>query len=118
MVTIQQLPIVGTINGGDTFAIWATNQGDSRKVSATVLVEYVQANLSDATCDTITAREYVRIEPATVANLPSVSTAIKGAHAFVSDSNAALAAGHGNIVAGGGSNAVPVYCDGINWRIG
>ena len=118
MVTIQQLPITSAINGGDTFVLWATNQGDSRKVSATVLVEYVQANMTDAVCDTLTAREYTRVEPATVANLPGASVGIKGARAFVSDSNAALAAGLGNAVAGGGANSVPVYCDGAAWRIG
>jgi hypothetical protein len=118
MATIQQLPLAGSINGGDTFVIWATNQGDSRKVSATVLVEYVQSNLTDAVCDTLTAREYAKVNPVTVANLPSASAAIKGARAFVSDSNAALAAGIGNAVATGGSNAVPVYCDGVTWRIG
>lgn len=118
MVTIQQLPIVGTINGGDTFVIWATSQGDSRKVSATSLVEYVQISLTDAECDTITAREYSRVVPVTVANLPSASTAIKGARAIVSDSNAGLAAGIGNTAVGGSSNLVPVYCDGSAWRIG
>jgi hypothetical protein len=52
----------------------------------------------------------------TVATLPPVDVA--GSRGFVSDSNAALAAGHGNIVAGGGANFVPVYNDGTDWRIG
>lgn len=41
-----------------------------------------------------------------------------GGRTVVIDSNAALVAGHGNVVAGGGANVVPVYCDGTNWRIG
>lgn len=51
----------------------------------------------------------------TVATLPAATTRCR---AFVSDSNATLAAGLGNIVAAGGANLVPVYADGTNWRIG
>ena len=54
----------------------------------------------------------------TVALLPAASTAIAGTRAAVSNSNAALTAGIGAVVAGGGSNIVPVFCDGTNWRIG
>ena len=54
----------------------------------------------------------------TVAQLPAASTAIAGTRAAVSNSNAALTAGIGAVVAGGGSNIVPVFCDGTNWRIG
>lgn len=53
----------------------------------------------------------------TVASLPSV-TGRKGARHFVTDATAAMTAGIGAIVAGGGANNVPVYCDGTNWRIG
>ena len=52
----------------------------------------------------------------TVASLGSAATV--AARAFVTDSNATLAAGHGNTVAGGGSNKVPVVADGTNWIIG
>jgi len=54
----------------------------------------------------------------TVAQLPAAATAIAGTRAVVSDSNAALTAGIGAVVATGGSNIVPVFCDGTNWRIG
>lgn len=53
----------------------------------------------------------------TVAALPSAATSA-GKRAMVSNSNTGLAAGHGNVVAGGGADIVPVYCDGVNWRIG
>lgn len=36
----------------------------------------------------------------------------------VNNSNAALTAGIGAVVAGGGANVVPVFCDGADWRIG
>jgi hypothetical protein len=54
----------------------------------------------------------------TVATLPAAATAGAGATAFVTDSNATTTAGIGATVAGGGANKVPVYSDGINWKIG
>ena len=56
--------------------------------------------------------------PVTVASLPAASTAIAGMRMAVNNSNAALTAGIGAVVAAGGSNTVPVFCDGANWRIG
>lgn len=60
------------------------------------------------------------IETLTVATLPTsaLNWVKAGMKAFVSDSNATLASGHGNTVAGGGANFVPVYYDGSDWRIG
>ena len=51
--------------------------------------------------------------PLTVASLPAAGTA--GRRWFVSDATATTFA---SIVAGGGTNKVPVYDDGVNWRIG
>jgi len=50
----------------------------------------------------------------TVATLPSASA---GTTSFVSDSTVAHASNSGSVVAGGGSNFVPVYYDGTDWRI-
>lgn len=50
----------------------------------------------------------------TFANLPSASA---GTTAFISDSSSAHAGNSGNVVSGGGSNFVPAYYDGTNWRI-
>lgn len=49
------------------------------------------------------------------ANLPDPAIAGAGARGCVSDANATV---FGAVVAGGGTNFVPVYCDGTNWRIG
>lgn len=38
--------------------------------------------------------------------------------AFVNDSSVVAAGNFGAVVAGGGGNFVPVYADGVNWRIG
>ncbi len=51
----------------------------------------------------------------TVAQLPAASSVKAGTRGFVSDANATTFA---SIVAGGGANTVPVYSDGMNWRIG
>jgi hypothetical protein len=54
----------------------------------------------------------------TVAGLPP-SGGLIGARSFITDANQTVAANIGAIVAaGGGTNTVPVYCDGSNWRIG
>ena len=57
------------------------------------------------------------ITPVTVAQLPP-ATGNAGMHHTVSDSNAALTAGIGATVAAGGSNIVPVFCNGTVWQIG
>jgi hypothetical protein len=48
----------------------------------------------------------------------SLSSSSVGARAFVSDSNVVASGNFGAIVSGGGTNNVPVYYDGTNWRIG
>jgi len=54
-----------------------------------------------------------KLKTYTVATLPA--SPVKGWVAMVTDANATTFA---SIVAGGGSNNVPVYYDGTNWRIG
>lgn len=54
----------------------------------------------------------------TVNTLPAIVTAGVGARAFVTDASVVAAGNFGTVVAGGGTNAVPVYCDGVSWRIG
>jgi len=48
----------------------------------------------------------------------SLPTAVAGARAFVSDSTVIGLGNFGEIVVGGGVNAVPVWSDGTNWYIG
>lgn len=50
-----------------------------------------------------------------VADLPAASDLGAGTRVFVSDATVTTFA---SIVAGGGSNFVPVFSDGTNWRIG
>jgi hypothetical protein len=51
----------------------------------------------------------------TVANLPNATTLGQGSKAFVSDANATT---FHAVVGGSGSNYVPVFSDGTDWRIG
>jgi hypothetical protein len=52
----------------------------------------------------------------TVGTLPAAG-GVTGGRTRVSDSNAAITAGIGAVVAAGGANVVPVFSDGTNWRI-
>lgn len=63
----------------------------------------------------LSAQGTIRSGQYTVATLPSASTAGAGARAFVTDATATTFL---SIVAGGGSNKVPVVSNGTNWLIG
>jgi len=58
---------------------------------------------------------YLKTQGTTVAGLVSAVTAGAGGRSFVTDATVTT---FGTTVAGGGANAVPVYSDGTNWRIG
>jgi len=61
---------------------------------------------------------YSQTAGTTVTLLGSAATAGAGTRAFVTDANLVAAGNFGVVVSGSGSNAVPVYSDGTNWRIG
>jgi len=54
----------------------------------------------------------------TYAELPQSPVIIAGQRAFVTDANLAASGNFGAVISGGGSNSVPVWSDGTNWRIG
>ena len=58
---------------------------------------------------------FIRQGAMAVASLPSASAVQSGARAMVSNATATT---FYSIVAGGGTNVVPVFSDGTNWRIG
>lgn len=109
MPTINMLPLVSQLSGGDNFPLYAPNQGDARRVSLTDMITYIEENFDGVIANT------VKTSPVTVANLPVASTAGSGTRAFVTDANATT---FNSVVAGGGANGVPVFSDGTNWRIG
>lgn len=80
---------------------------------------------SEGLCDpssayAITANSGGSAVPITVSDLNTnfPASGFTGSRMFVSNATQSISAGLGNIVAGGGGNAVPVYSDGTNWRIG
>jgi hypothetical protein len=108
MPTINQLPTVTQVSGGDQLPLFVTNQGDARRCSVTTLIEYVQVNLGAVTCSS------VQTTPVTYAQLPS-AVGNAGARAFITDGSSTTFAA---TVAGGGANKVPVYSDGTVWKVG
>ena len=60
----------------------------------------------------------VKTVATTIALLGSAATAGVGARAFATDGNLVAAGNFGAVVGGSGANAVPVYSDGTDWRIG
>lgn len=43
--TINQLSAASSVSAGDLMAVWSTSNGDTRKISFTTLLAFVQANL-------------------------------------------------------------------------
>jgi len=109
MPTINQLPLITQLSGGDNIVLWVPNQGDSRRASITTLIQYIQTNFGAVVCTS------VQTQPTTVAQLPNATIAGAGTRAFVTDSSTAT---FGATVAGGGANIVPIYSDGTNRKVG
>lgn len=59
--------------------------------------------------------QYLKLQPLTVAGLPSAATAGVGARAFVTDASGPA---FGVAVVGGGAVKAPVYSDGTTWLVG
>lgn len=79
----------------------------------------IGTSAADYGAGTLSISKFTVTIPTTVGALTACGGSIKGARAFVTDSNAAsYTAGIGAVVAAGGATNVPVVCDGTNWRIG
>ena len=109
MPTINQLPLITQLSGGDNVVLWVPNQGDSRRASITSLIQYIEENFDGIVCNTI------QTTPTTYSQLPTATNAGAGTRAFITDCNVAT---FGTAAAGGGANFVPVYSDGTDWRVG
>jgi streptogramin lyase len=108
MPTINQLPTVTQVSGGDQLPLFVTNQGDARRCSVTTLIEYIQVNFGAVTCAS------VQTTPVRFDQLPN-AVGNAGARAFITDGSSTTFAA---TVAGGGANKVPVYSDGTVWKVG
>lgn len=87
----------------------AAGDGDSRSLTR----EGVQA--LNSIWQALLALGPVTLGVSTVSGLPTASEAGQGARRMVTDANATT---FNSIVAAGGSNVVPIFSDGTNWRIG
>jgi len=117
MTDINRLSAASSVSAGDHVPVFSTVNGDTRRAAMSALLAYLQANMTDAEVETLTASSFVKVPGVAVAALPAASSCA-GARATVTDSNATLTAGIGAVVAGGGANVVPVFSDGSSWRIG
>lgn len=118
MPTINQLATINQLSSADKLAVYSNDNGDARKASINTLMQFLEDNFDAITATSIVLSSYSKVTTVTVANLPAAVVAGAGARAAVSDANATLTTGIGAVVAGGGANIVPVFCDGTNWRIG
>lgn len=100
----------GVIRFGDNWASYSSDIGIGRNAAGVLEVN----NSTLGTLRDLIARN--TITPGVTA--ASLAGAQQGARSFVTDSTVAAAGNFGAVVAGGGANAVPVYYDGTNWRIG
>lgn len=93
ITTFEELATVTTLDGTEIVPL---NQGGTTKTATTAQIAAVGG-----------------LGSYTVASLPTGQAA--NARALALDANATTFA---SVVAGGGSNIVPVYFDGTDWRIG
>lgn len=128
--------IVSSIGPGDTVTVTNPVNGSGNGLFSTIAQYPVSGNIS--TSGTITGNSlvtygnatiggslntsgygvtaaFVKTIPVTVASLPTAGSTFRGVRSFVTNATTTTFA---SIVAGGGTNPVPVYCDGTNWRIG
>jgi hypothetical protein len=108
MPTINQLPTVTQVSGGDQLPLFVTNQGDARRCSVTTLIEYIQVNLGAVTCAS------VQTTPVRFDQLPN-AVGNAGARAFITNCNTTT---FNAAAAGGGSSQVPVFSNGTAWFVG
>ena len=108
MPTINYLPLITQLSGGDNLVLWVPNQGDSRRASITTFIQFIEENFDGVVCNS------VQTTPTTFGQRPNpVGNA--GARAFITDCNTTT---FGNAAAGGGSNKVPVWSNGTAWYVG
>jgi hypothetical protein len=107
-----------TVNSG-SFIGWSSSaSGGAPNISQDTSLGRVAAGLIEANNGTAAGVAFVRLNGVVVASLPACSATYQGARGTVTNASQTFTAGIGAIVAGGGANIVPVFCDGTNWRIG
>ena len=110
-----------TIIPQGAFFTWSqsTSGGSPDYTASDIGLARATTNLLDVNNgQTLGAVAFMRLNGVVVASLPACSATFQGARGTVTNASQTFTAGIGAIVAGGGANIVPVFCDGTNWRIG
>jgi hypothetical protein len=107
-----------TVNNSSLIGWSAAAGGSAPSISQDTSFARVAAGLIEANNGTAAGVAFVRLNGVVVASLPACSATYQGARGTVTNASQTFTAGIGAIVAGGGANIVPVFCDGTNWRIG
>jgi len=108
MPTINQLPLITQLSMGDNLVLYVPNQGDSRRASITAFTQFIEKNFDAVVCTS------VQTIPVRFDQLPN-AVGNAGARAFITNCNTTT---FNAAAAGGGSNQIPVFSDGIIWRVG
>ena len=93
----------------------APDQYDKQYVDRLANVLRLFFNQLNGVLSTLTNAYITNTSITTVASLPTASTTNAGTRTFVSDATSTT---FGSTVVGGGTNTVPVYSNGTNWKIG
>jgi len=93
----------------------APDQYDKQYVDRLANVLRLFFNQLNGVLSTLTNAYITNTSITTVASLPTASTTNAGTRTFVSDATVTT---FGSTVVGGGTNTVPVYSNGTNWKIG
>ena len=109
MPTINQLPLITQLSGGDNIVLYVPNQGDSRRASLTTLIAFIEENFNGVVAQT------VQTLPVTFAQLPNATTIGAGTRAFITEASGNT---YGAAAAGGGSAVIPVWSNGTAWYVG
>jgi len=106
---------VGSLSTSGFGGITAWSVTANTNITGNIIIGNLSNISGNVTAGNVTANVIVRTINVTFATLPTAANAGAGARAFISDANNNT---FRNIVAGGGTNALPIFSDGTNWRIG
>lgn len=119
--SVSAVTIFSGVAGNSTLTIGASTGNTTVSYTANSIVAIANTSgtalsvTGNITGGNILTGGILRTTAIVVASLPTAAGAAAGARSFVTDATAAT---FGTIVAGGGANAVPVWSDGTNWKIG
>lgn len=107
--------------GGQQSVVTGSNNSTLRITGNSFANPFVTADLTRGFAGQVLEYDVAAPAQFTAALLPTPAAKFKGVRMFITDSSVAMAGNFATIIStggGGGANAVPLTCDGTNWRIG